>query len=577
MQTTVKLALVGIGGLALAGCGPAEGDVEHAAEHGAESGSAVLSSQGDVLSVGAAGDEVRAVHRYLRDVGYLPNEGLRRLYPAWRPPVSAAPARDDVFDEHTAEAMRALQRQFGLSESGMVDAESRELMAQKRCGVPDAPELDESNKYDLSGLDWSSEQLTWRLMNTNGQCDINSLGGKCITQAQAESMLTNAFAAWQGPSRHTFAKTTGAATIEVRFSAQYPDGTGWGSRLAAGFKPKDGSDLYINGNELFSIANTPPVNLTHLPTVVLHELGHTLGLDHSSVNGDRQAVMLPVLGPGVVRRLTPDDNVAALAMGLSWQRFDSTSYDIDVDSGPTWQNIFVVADPPLPGGYTVWMRENGAWTILGDQGAVRVASNGGNPWMIQDSGEIYSWDWSFSGWTRRPGCAKDIAVGGDNSVWVLGCTRGNDGYRAFKWNGASWNIDPNQQGGYAITVGPINDGGQNVPWMVTETGYPIRRDTADITGGSWFSLPLEVGGSLVLGTDIAAGSGGAVWMIGKTARSGGFPVYAWNEQPASNTGNPAPLERSRWRSVAGGAIRISVDHDGYPYLVNDAKGAYAVK
>src|SRR5947208_3614243 len=77
-------------------------------------GDAGLSSSGSAeaasdLSLGARGEEVRALHGYLTRFGYFPNAELARTYPAWRPIESNAPAASDVFDAHTDRAVRALQ------------------------------------------------------------------------------------------------------------------------------------------------------------------------------------------------------------------------------------------------------------------------------------------------------------------------------------------------------------------------------------------------------------------------------------------------------------------------------------
>jgi Matrixin/Putative peptidoglycan binding domain len=573
MGKTGTRLVFGLGGLAFAGCGAGPDD----GGGSSEPATSLFSAQGDVLSIGAAGEEVRAVHRYLRAFGYLPNDDLEREFPRWRSPVDAAPASEDVYDERTQEAVRAFQRSFGLSQSGMIDDESRAMMLQKRCGVPELPEFDESNKFDLHGSDWSATDITWRLMNTNGQCDINAMAG-CVTQAQAESVLTQAFAQWQGPSRHTFTKTTGAADIEVRFSANHPDGAAWGGRIATGYLPADGGDMYIDGNRPFKLVSSAS-SRDDLHSVILHEIGHTIGLLHSSVTNSVRPVMFPSIPDGrEFRVLMPDDNVAALAKGLSWHSFDSTSYDIDVDSGPTWQHVYVTADPPIAGGYTVWRLDNGAWSTLPGQGAVRIASNGGVPWIVRSNGAIYQWEPSTQTWKKRPGCAKDIAVGGDNSVWVVGCTLASSGgYRLYKWNGTSWDRDFNDVGALRITLGPRAPGLLVEPWIVGDDGLALRRNSGDINTGAWHYLPSTPGVPAVLGTDIAASTMGNVWMIGNTPRAGGFPIYVWNEQDALDEGKPPVAAQARWIQVKGAAVNITVDSDGWPYIVNSTKSAYYVK
>jgi peptidoglycan hydrolase-like protein with peptidoglycan-binding domain len=578
MQKIVKRWLVGLGGATLIACGPAqEGGAGHAEEQPHESGTSALAAQGEVLALGATGAEVQAVHHYLTEFGYLPNAALQREYPQWRSPVSSAPVRNDVYDERTAEAVRAFQRSFGLPESGMVDDASRGIMVQARCGVPDMADPDDSNKWDITANDWSSTDLTWRLMHTNGQCEVNAMAG-CMNQAQAEAAITAAFATWQGPSRHTFTKTTGAAVIEIRFKSTRANGTAWGAALAHAYLPADGGDVTINSNQYFSGASPTPGGYYDLQSVLVHELGHSLGIHHTSVIspfGGATPIMYPTpVSLGMQNRaLQPDDRVAAMAKGLSWQSFDSTSFDIDVDDGPTWQHIYVTATPAVPGGYTVWRLENNWWSILEGQGALRIASNGGTPWIVQDDGDIFQWNWGTLSWSQRPGCAIDVAVGGDNSVWVIGCNQGVAGNRIYKWNGNSWDADFNDVGGVRITVGPRAPGGEHHPWVVRSDGHVIRRNSGNIFTGAWHFLP----GPTTLGTDIAASPAGNVWMIGNTPRGGGFPIYVWNEQSALAVGEPGPVKQARWVGVQGGAVNVTVDRLGVPYVVNNANYAFYVK
>jgi peptidoglycan hydrolase-like protein with peptidoglycan-binding domain len=581
MRNVINRLLLGLSGSALIACGPAEEDGAAVADqHVHESGMSALAPQGEVLCIGATGNEVRAVHRYLTEHGYLPNAALQRAYPQWRSPVSSAPAREDVYDERTAEAVRAFQRSFGLPDSGMIDDESRGIMVKARCGVPDMMELDESNKWDVDPWTWSSTNLTWRLMHTNGQCEVNAKPG-CINQAQAESAIAAALGTWQGPSKHTFTKTTGAANIEIRFTPTRSNGTAWGLVVAEARLPHDGGDVYLDSAQYFSAATPPSAGTHDLQSILVHELGHSLGILHSSVSvAGAEPVMYPsVPDLGKPRRtLQPDDRVAAMLKGVSWQSFANTAIDIDVDDGPTWQRILVTALPAITGGYTVWSSFNGTWSKLPGQGAVRIGSNGSAPWIVQDDGDIYQWDRVTSSWTKRPGCAKDVAVGGDDSVWVIGCDAALGGYRVYKWNGSTFVAD--HMGGVRITVGPRRPGGAHVPWALMDDGHAIRRSSADISTGVWNYLPrVDPEISVTLGTDIAASPAGNVWMIGKVGHPGGFRIYAWNEQSAMESlqGDTAAQARAHWRAVQGGAVNVSVNSKGAPYVVDNANFAYYVQ
>jgi hypothetical protein len=60
--------------------------------------------------------------------------------------------------------------------------------------------------------------------------------------------------------------------------------------------------------------------------------------------------------------------------------------------------------------------------------------------------------------------------------------------------------------------------------------------------------------------DVGVGANGRAWVIGASPVSGGYGIYTWS-------GNG-------WTNVPGGAVRISVDPVGMPWVVNNAGGIY---
>jgi hypothetical protein len=138
-------------------------------------------------------------------------------------------------------------------------------------------------------------------------------------------------------------------------------------------------------------------------------------------------------------------------------------------------------------------------------------------------------------WEQKPGAAKDIAIGGDGSVWVIGTNVEYGGFGIHKWNGTGWSaID-----GGAMRIAVDRNGN---PWVVNSLGNIFRRE-----GGTWIQ-------TLGAAKDIAIGFDGSVWVIGTNVENGGFGIYKWN-------GNG-------WDGVDGGAVRISVDGDGQPWVMN---------
>jgi hypothetical protein len=171
-------------------------------------------------------------------------------------------------------------------------------------------------------------------------------------------------------------------------------------------------------------------------------------------------------------------------------------------------------------------------------------------WELTKSGTITTFDSEF---TRRcglsappntslplPGLGKDIGVGADGSVWVIGTNPVGAGadFGVHKWNGTSW--DGVDGGGVRIAVGP--DG---TPWVVNSAGQIFHRQ-----GASW-GRPLPG-----LGKDIGVGADGSVWVIGTNPVGAGadFGIYKWNG--------------TNWDGMGGGGVRIAVGPDGTPWVVN---------
>lgn len=57
--------------------------------------------------------------------------------------------------------------------------------------------------------------------------------------------------------------------------------------------------------------------------------------------------------------------------------------------------------------------------------------------MVNDAGNIYNR--TGNSWRQMSGLAKDIGVGADGSVWVIGHDREPGGFGIHRWNGNNWN------------------------------------------------------------------------------------------------------------------------------------------
>jgi len=504
------------------------------------------------LVIGSTGPEVQALTDYLTTYGYFPSADLQHRFPAWRPIVASAPSRGDVFDLNDQKALLAFQANSGLPQTGVLDAGTRALMTMPRCGVPDGMQrLDPSDK-------WASENTTegwtqtvnWYLQNNTSGLSTSSV------VSDIQSMLNG----WNAWSAYKFAQSSTNAEIIVNFANLGNVSTiaETGSEdcvvgVCGGGTPGVPAPSYVTVNSFYSWSDngSPGSSQYDLPTVLLHELGHALGLAHSSYPN---AIMYPVLGTGTVKRsLAADDvegiattnpvytNVGAPPGGLVVRAVQNNHFN-----GPS---IWALAGN-APGGSNIWELD-GSW-VQHPGGAVRIAintsGNANRPWVINNQNQLFRWNWGSNNWDNIPACATDIGIGTDDSVWVIGCNAvdSNGDLGIYKYNGdtacASGNCWSGSDGGaIQISVGARSPTDPTiVPWLINKSYQVFRRTSSDPTvSGAWEQLP-----SLPINTmGIAAGNSGYSYAI--NLEGSGYPtVFSWDEQPAFNGGSPgAPAER----------------------------------
>jgi hypothetical protein len=234
----------------------------------------------------------------------------------------------------------------------------------------------------------------------------------------------------------------------------------------------------------------------------------------------------------------------------------------DIAAGGTVGNevVWIVGNTARTGGYNLFKWDGSSTWVMatGPEGAIHIAVGPDRiPWIVSDNGTIYkrSGTLASSGsWSVIAGCAKDIGIGGDSSVRIVGCTAVTGGFGLYKWNGSNDWTASNNGSGVRISVGPTG-----VPWVVNSSGTLNRRTTSSPLSGSWDSL----GGGA---KDVGVGFHGFAWKVSDTPATGGFSLYLRDEQPAGNTGVPVASAVAKWVPFPGGGTDIASGATG-PWVV----------
>ncbi|CAL1599368.1 unnamed protein product [Knipowitschia caucasica] len=195
-------------------------------------------------------------------------------------------------------AIRIMQRFGGVTETGVLDAETLRLMSAPRCSLPDIVGSEDMlrkrrrrrRRYALSGLKWHKTQLTWSVHSYPSAARSPQMDAGLV-----DNILSHALKAWsdETPLRFQRVHSEGAAgpaegDIRVSFAQLlHDDGypfDGEGGTLAHAFFPSGdevAGDTHFDDHERWSFRGDSSSSID-LFTVAVHEFGHALGLSHSS-------------------------------------------------------------------------------------------------------------------------------------------------------------------------------------------------------------------------------------------------------------------------------------------------------
>ncbi|GMI89247.1 hypothetical protein like AT4G16640 [Hibiscus trionum] len=239
---------------------------------------------------GGAASGINQVKQYLKRYGYYP-DGVKLTL-------------DDRFDDSLESALKAYQQFLYLDVTGKIDSDTIKTMMSPRCGMPDNQGVSHLvSNYKTTSFKWSKYNLSYSISNAP----------QGFTVDKVSSIFAQALNSWAAVSPFKFTKKTTGDIVVGFYSNNHGDSpffNGVSRALAHAFYPQNGR---VHFNTYYTWTSNPTTSSqADMESVAVHELGHTLGLNHSGV---QSAIMYPYYPLGTIKRnLTQDDKDGLKAM-----------------------------------------------------------------------------------------------------------------------------------------------------------------------------------------------------------------------------------------------------------------------